>query len=138
MRVNATTGGSEVAASLVEGTDVASDGTNVYVTNYISFDDAGTEGGNVLRVPIDGSFPQVIASNQHHPTDIVADADAVYWINAGSGVYPNAGHDGSVMRATRAGVITTLASIVEWALGIAVDASRVYWLERRGVKSAAK
>ena len=48
--------------------------------------------GSVLRLPASGGTPTVLATDQHHPTEIVATARGVFWINEG-----DQGSGGAVM-----------------------------------------
>ena len=61
---------------------VVSDGTNVYWTNFATYD---TPTGSVMRVPVGGGVPLAIAEGQNGPSGITVDATSVYWTNMASG-----------------------------------------------------
>ena len=93
---------------------LASDARNVYWTS-------GFNDGTVMKLSLDGGEPVTLASGQNQPYAIVSDARNVYWAD-----------NGSVMKVPiDGGVPTTLASrgtnSGQFALGIAVDATSVYW-----------
>ena len=93
---------------------IAIDATSVYFTE--------TEGGRVVKVPIGGGAPVVLAAGQSEPTGIVVDAANVYWTTQGS----NSGN--SVMKVPiGGGAPITLASGQGTPFGVAVDATSVYW-----------
>jgi hypothetical protein len=60
---------------------VAVSGDEVFVTQQGS---GSGPVGSVLRLPASGGDPTVIALDQHNPTEIVATAAGVFWINQGS------------------------------------------------------
>jgi hypothetical protein len=72
--------------------DIAVDGTYVYVTEEDR--DASDVESSVVRIPIDGGQPKVLATKQRGGQSIVATADALFWIRAGD-----------VDRGTRDGVV---------------------------------
>jgi hypothetical protein len=43
------------------------------------------QNGRVMKVPIDGGTPTVLANGQSEPTYIAVDFASVYWINHGDG-----------------------------------------------------
>ena len=93
---------------------IAIDATSVYFT--------ATLGGRVVKVPIGGGAPVVLAAGQSEPTGIVVDAANVYWTNQAS----NSGN--SIMKVPiGGGAPITLASGQGAPFGIAVDAKSVYW-----------
>jgi len=89
-------------------------------------DDAGStklcsanRAGSVMKVPIEGGEPVVIAADQNDPRGIAIDATAVYWANGG---------DGTVMSAPLAGgSASTFATTSAGVSGVVVDSEAVYW-----------
>jgi hypothetical protein len=117
-------------ASLLAG-NIASNGTSVYFTG-------GTDGQSILKVPVGGGAATTLASGQPHPFGIALDGANVYWTNMGSsgraqgtgvpGLAPPT-NDGAVMKVPLGGgTVTTLASCQSIPMGIAVDATSVYWI----------
>jgi hypothetical protein len=101
---------------------IAVDATNVYV--------AETIGGSVVKVPIGGGAPVVLATKQSAPTGIVVDGANVYWTNQ---------NGGSVMKVPiGGGAPVTLASGQGTPVDIAVDASSVYWTNISGTHAVMK
>jgi hypothetical protein len=105
----------EVLASEQSPGFIAVDRANVYWTNALC-----DGGGSVMKVPIDGGAPVVLASGQDCPLGIAVDDTSVYWTNNIAG--------GSVMKAPIAGgPPTVLVPAQHYPSGIAVDATDVYW-----------
>jgi hypothetical protein len=57
------------------GPSVATDGVNVYWTNYY-----GIAQSTVLRVPVGGGAFTTLASGQDNASSVVIDSSSVYWI----------------------------------------------------------
>ncbi len=78
---------------------------------------SSTGGGAVMRVPIEGGTPTVLASRAA-PFDLATDGVNVYWTSFGGTVtsIPSAG-----------GAATTLVSGQKMCGAIALDATNVYW-----------
>ena len=71
-------------------TDIAVDATHVYwVAGTVNLAD-----GVVMKVPIAGGPPVMLASGQAQPIAVAVDATSVYWTNAGDV------HGGSVVKLT--------------------------------------
>jgi hypothetical protein len=72
---------------MVEGQNqpqaIAADATNIYWTNY--GDVNGDGNGTVMKLPLQGGTPTVIASQQGHPYAIAVDSTSVYWSTIGDG-----------------------------------------------------
>jgi hypothetical protein len=61
---------------------IAVDMLNVYWTNDSSgwvANPNGHDDGSVMKVPISGGTPEVLADHQHHPCAVATDARNVYW-----------------------------------------------------------
>lgn len=91
---------------------VALDQVAVYFTNLVN-------AGSVMAVPKAGGGTMPIAVDQDSPSDVAADATAVFW-TSGQGLVGRAAKDGTGQVA--------LASGQSGPSGIALDAERVYWL----------
>jgi hypothetical protein len=82
--------------------------------------------GRVVTTPKAGGDIVVIATDQHHPTEVLVDDAAVYWINEGSF------GDGTVMKAPKAGgAPTVLAYKLRRPRALALDDGNVYWIQSR-------
>jgi hypothetical protein len=114
---------------------IATDGNNVYWTDWGTFDAQGNSNndGAVWQGPVDGGTPVLLASNQLAPVSIAVDSSNVYWTNIGelgAGDLP-APNTGSVMQTPigGGGKVTTLASAQAIPLGVVVAGGTVYWCE---------
>lgn len=96
---------------------IAVDSASVYWTTVF-----GTR--SIMKVPLSGGAPTVIATGEN-PYGLAVTTDTIYWSDFGS----DAGSvDGAIMKAPLSGgSATTLASGERGPLGIAVDATNVYW-----------
>jgi hypothetical protein len=82
--------------------------------------------GAVMRMPVGGGTPIMLASGQLNPQCVAVDATAIYWTNEGT----IAGTDGTVMKLPAGGgAPMTLADGQYKPFGIAIDATRVYWTQ---------
>lgn len=82
--------------------------------------------GRVLKVPKAGGETVAIATEQHHPTEVLVDNSTVYWINE-----VNFG-DGQVMKAPKAGGgPTVLAYKLRRPRALTLDGDNVYWIQSR-------
>ncbi|MEO5729722.1 MAG: hypothetical protein ABI134_17760 [Byssovorax sp.] len=111
------------AAVLIEGLKspggVAVDASFVYVAET-------AWQGRIVKVPKTGGQIMVIATEQHHPTEVLVDDSAVYWINE-----VNFG-EGEVMKAPKAGgASTVLARKLRRPRALALDSGNVYWIQSR-------
>lgn len=80
-----------------------------------------TEIGRVMKVPVDGGEPVVVAAGEHWPNQIAAGGGHVYWTTT----LPK---DGAVRRAkTTGGPAEDFAPGQGGAIGLTVDATTVYW-----------
>jgi hypothetical protein len=87
-----------------------------------------TTGAEVMSIGMAGGAPTVLAYAQNNIVDLAADADALYWANAGTSTYVGPGGDGAVLSIPRAGGPATLLADHQSApTALAVDATRVYW-----------
>jgi hypothetical protein len=106
---------------------IATDPTNVY------FADDQTDGrGRILSCVKTGcnSAPTVLVDGLDQPLGLAADGANVYFDELGQSVETGANVSGRVSRCAIAGCNdkpTALAGYVNLPLGIAVDASHVYW-----------
>jgi hypothetical protein len=88
----------------------------------------------VLSEPAAGGAVDVVALGQANPQGVAVDADAVYWVNAGTGAA-----DGSVVKAPLAGGLTvTLASLQPRPHAITLDTANVYWTNSGAVCEVPK
>jgi hypothetical protein len=82
--------------------------------------------GRVIKAPKAGGEIVAIATDQRHPTEVLVDEAAVYWIDAGSS------QDGLVMKAPKAGgAPTVLADKLRRPRALALDGGNVYWIQSR-------
>jgi hypothetical protein len=97
------------------------DATHVYWTTDVA----------VMKVPVNGGAPTILASGQKFPGGIVVDAANVYWTN---------GWDvGTVMKVPLGGGTPTILASGQVTPGaIAVDATSVYWTSGDSVRKAPK
>jgi hypothetical protein len=80
----------------------------------------GPDTGAVMKVPLVGGVPNVLASGQASPEAIAVDAKSVYWVNVGNN---------TVMKVRLSGGRpTTLAAGQDYPQGIALDAKSAYWV----------
>ena len=70
--------------------NMASDGTNLYWTNYGAVEDAD-HSNSVMRAPPGGGTLDVIATSQGNPQGIAVNAASVYWANDGNKSDPGGG-----------------------------------------------
>lgn len=107
-------------------TGIAVDATNVYWANG-----GGSPSGAVMKVPLGGGTPTVLArSGVNAPRGIAVDATNIYWTDTNNNTNTN-----TVMKLPLSGgTPTTLASWPGSGSGyIAVDATSVYWTTTDGV-----
>ncbi|HVU50104.1 MAG TPA: hypothetical protein VHL80_05430 [Polyangia bacterium] len=102
---------------------VVADAAHVYWTER-GHGDAIPPDGAVMKMPLAGGAPEVLAAGLHGPGDLALDGDAVYWANT----------DGRIMKVSVAGgAPTVLATGQVDPLNVTVDATAVYWTNRGGV-----
>jgi sugar lactone lactonase YvrE len=102
-------------------------GSRVYYTNPYR--------GAVMAVPLDGGAVEELVIDEHYPIELAVDDTSLYWID-----HDRPSHDAPPPKRIRkaplkGGDAITLASGKD-AIGIAVDASCVYWTEARGTTGA--
>ncbi len=82
-----------------------------------------TQGGEVLKVPIDGGTPVSLVASEGGGNYLVVDAGSAYWT----------GDDALMKVPVSGGTPTLLTEVPDWApYGLASDASSVYWTDYRG------
>jgi len=110
-------GGSYTNAREPGASGIAVDATRVYWAN-------ATTGGPIRTTTLAApTSPSTMIDGQDHPTNLVIDADNIYWTT-------NVAATGTVMRMSKTGGRTTavaLASKQASPFGLAVDATHVYW-----------
>ncbi len=90
--------------------------------------------GSVRSCPADDCANMLtqMTTGQHFPKRITTDATSVYWGNEGF-VVPEGGFAGSIaacgLKGCQGGVPTTLTTIEDGPLDIAVDSTSVYWTD---------
>jgi len=104
-----------LASSQVKPYSIATDGTNVYWTNY---------SGSVVRVPVGGGATTSIATTGQVGSEYIAvDSTNVYWVDDSSGGVIN-----TCLKTASGCTPTVIASGQTWNIGgIAIDSSYVYW-----------
>ncbi|MFO0755418.1 MAG: hypothetical protein U0359_02940 [Byssovorax sp.] len=123
----ANTSGGE-AMTLAEGAffplGLSVDESSVYFTNTRTMEGMG----NVMKVPVGGGDPAVVAEAQDHPSTVVRSGDHLFWTNAGSA---DAGSIGAVMKlgdkADKPTVMVDGSTLHPF--GLAVDDAHVYWTD---------
>jgi hypothetical protein len=88
---------------------------------------ADNSAGTVMKAPLTGGSPTMLASGQVNPQNIAVDATNVYWINAGS--------PGAVMKVTLEGDTSpmTLAPAQDYPNNLVTDGTSVYWTNADGL-----
>lgn len=122
-------GGAIMVLANTGGIHVAVDGSNAYWANYGS--------GQVFKCALSACVPMLVIDKQNYPEVVVVDATHIYWTTRGT---VPAFKDGTIMKAPIAGGdVVQLASAQARPLGLAVDASSVYWTSDNGtIKKAPK
>lgn len=117
------TGGSVVTiASADHPTSIATDGTNVFWTDWGK--------GTVMKAPLDGGAATALVTGETKPLGIAVDGTHAYWTNcyAMNGPAPCAGTIRKVPKA--GGAPVQLASGQVNPFGIVVDGAHVFWTAR--------
>jgi sugar lactone lactonase YvrE len=108
-------------ASMTSPEGIALDATHVYWTDggTLNAKNQSNHDGAVMRVPIAGGAPEVLASGLLQPSGIAVDAASVYWTS---------NPDRTVMKVSlRGGMPMTIASAQSVQGGLAVDGANAYW-----------
>jgi hypothetical protein len=105
---------------------LAVDTTSVY---WIDFLWNNALGGAVLKAPLAGGTPQMIASGLNVPWDIAVDPSGVYWTTTGTGTDSGAeqGNEGSVMMLGFGNPTPTVLASGQSADRLVVDSANVFW-----------
>jgi len=105
---------------------IAADATNVYFVEYNQwFTSPGVtdEAWNVMKVPLGGGTPTILAERQAAPTAIVIRGANAYWVNY-------AGSSGELMTVpTDGGTPRVLAEKQHELQTIAADSTNIYWAD---------
>ena len=79
----------------------------------------------IVKVPLQGGPPTVLAGHEDFPVDVTVDGEYVYWVNDVFGGY------GTVRRAPRGGgAVVSIADGENGPCGIAVSDEAIYWVAR--------
>jgi hypothetical protein len=83
-------------------------------------------GGEVLKAPLAGGQPELLANNQAEPYSLALDAEHVYWTN-----HACAEQADCVMKIRKdgSGGVVTLAGGQSVPYGLATDGAHVYWTD---------
>src|SRR5262249_49957541 len=88
------------------------DANNLYWLN-------GGHIGQVVKMPLHGGVPTILADAQDFPHSLAIDNSALYWTNSIGGQV--------MMVQIATGIVTEVARGEQQPLGIAVDSSNIYW-----------
>lgn len=105
-----------LVSSTVDPQYIVLDTTSVYFISRGNF----TNDGAVVKVPLAGGTPAILATNQQQPVGLAVDSTRIYWGTQVDSAVHSAALDGSHA--------SVLASQSGWfPLEIAIDAAYVYW-----------
>ena len=135
------TGGGDAGTSYTVGNSVPKGASAVTYCLYAPNAQWGNchsnaNAGSVMKMPISGGAPTVIASGRNMPRAIAVDDNNLYWVDQGlptafgSACAANGAivQNGAVLQMSKkTGVITTLASGQNGPMAIAIDDKFVYW-----------
>jgi hypothetical protein len=119
---------------------IAVDGTSVYWADQGTFSCPSPQtacgDGAVRKVAIAGGSPMTLAAGGM-PLAIAVDATSAYWLDGWAPVVGAA--TGSVRKvSTEGGAITTLASLNDAYVSLALNATSVYWIDRESNRAVIK
>lgn len=101
--------------------EVLADATGAYVLSW------DPKHGSLRRVPLHGGAPVVLATHLHEPSQLVADATHLYWVNSWDSHEPASGR-GRICRVSRTGgAVEVVAAEQFLPVHLVVDGPDVYF-----------
>ena len=107
---------------------IVSNGTNVSWTTCNNPESNLNGPGSIMTMPVGGGAPVALATNADNAALLATDNTNVYW---------TAPDDNAILKAPIAntGEVTLVKNLVNSPLGVAVDATNVYWVTGGGIQS---
>jgi hypothetical protein len=107
---------STLASGINYPASMALSGDALFLITYDSPSNQGSA-GQILKVPLAGGAPVVLASGQLYPNGIAANATSVYWTSG----------DAVKSMPVGGGPVTVIATGQDGAASVVLDATSVYW-----------